>query len=99
MDEQEFEKKYIDLKILKSIQEYLKSETDSSTAIYPIRVPEELLYQKLRSHGAEDADFVIHQIFKLGLTLWSEQLFSSTFGNEGSLREFIKLVKNRNKKP
>lgn len=98
MDEREFQKKYSDLRILKGIQEYLKSETDTGTAVYPIRIPQELLYQLLRSHGAEDADQVIHQIFKIGLSVWSEHLFSTTFGNERSLKEFIELVRERNRK-
>ncbi|NCO59546.1 MAG: hypothetical protein COZ70_15245 [Deltaproteobacteria bacterium CG_4_8_14_3_um_filter_51_11] len=95
MDEQEFQKKYVDLRMLKSIQEFLKTDTDARAAVYPIKVPEDLLYQLLRSQGAEDTDNVIHHIFKLGLNVWSEQLFSSTFGNEQSLKEFIKILKAR----
>lgn len=98
MDEQEFQKKYADLRILKGVQEYLKSEADTSSAVYPIRIPQELLYQLLRSQGPEDADQVIHQIFKIGLSVWSEHLFSTTFGNERSLKEFIELVRERNRK-
>jgi hypothetical protein len=98
MDEQEFQKKYVELRMLKSIQEFLKSDSDTRAAVYPIKVPEDLLYQLLRSQGAEDTDFVIHQIFKLGLNTWSEQLFSSTFGNEQSLKEFLKILKGRTRK-
>ncbi len=98
MDEKEFQKKYIDLRILKGVQEYLKSDGEAGTAIYPIRVPEEMLYQLLRAQGAEDADRAIHQIFKIGLAIWSEQLFNSPFGNERALKELIKIVKERSKK-
>ncbi len=97
MDEQEFQKKYVDLRMLKSIQEFLKADTDARAAVYPIKVPEDLLYQLLRSQGAEDTDYVIHQIFKLGLNIWSEQLFSSTFGNEQSLKDFIRILKEKSK--
>jgi len=98
MDEEEYKGKYINLRILKSIQEYLKKKgTTSSTAIYPIKVPDELLYQILRQEGAENADRLIHDIFELGLTLWSEQLYDDVFGSEQNLEEFIELVKKRNR--
>ncbi len=97
MDETEFQKKYINLRILKSVQEYLKLDNTSSTAIYPIRVPDDLLYQLLRSQGAENADKTIHSIFKIGLTLWSEKLYNEAFGSQESLESFIELVKQRMK--
>ena len=99
MDEAEYKGKYINLRILKSIQEYLKKNgTTSSTAVYPIKVPDELLYQVLKLEGPENADKLIHEIFELGLTLWSEQLYDDVFGSEQNLEEFIELVKKRNKK-
>jgi hypothetical protein len=98
MDEDEYKSKYMNLKILKSIQEYLKVGVEPSTAVYPIKVPEELLYQVLKSKGPEAADELIHHIFKLGLTLWSDELFNSMFGSPENLEDFIKLVKERNKK-
>jgi len=99
MDETEYKGKYINLRILKSIQEYLKKNgTTSSTAVYPIKVPDELLYQVLKLEGPENADKLIHDIFELGLTLWSEQLYDDVFGSEQNLEEFIELVKKRNKK-
>lgn len=99
MDEAEYKGKYINLRILKSIQEYLKKNgSTSSTAVYPIKVPDELLYQVLKLEGPENADKLIHDIFELGLTLWSEQLYDDVFGSEQNLEEFIELVKKRNKK-
>jgi hypothetical protein len=98
MDEEEYKGKYINLRILKSIQEYLKKNgTSSATAVYPIRVPDELLYQVLKLEGAENADKLIHDIFELGLTLWSEQLYDDVFGSERNLEEFIEIVKKRNR--
>jgi len=97
MDEEEYNKKYVNLRILKSIQQYLKSKGDSQIALYPIRVPDDLLYQAARLQGAESADKLIHKIFRMGLTLWSEKLYNDVFGSEESLEEFIELVKERNK--
>jgi len=97
MDEEEYNSKYINLRILKSIQEYLKSKNDASTALYPIQVPDELLYQAVKLEGPEKGDQIIHHIFNLGLTLWSEKLYSDVFGSQENLEEFIKLVKKRNR--
>jgi len=97
MDEEEFNRKYVNLRILKSIQDYLKTDGTSRTAVYPIKVPEDLLYQVLKLQGAENADGLIHHIFKLGLSLWSEKSYSDVFGSEQSLETFIELVKKRNK--
>jgi len=98
MDEEEFERKYVNLRILKSIQEYQKEDNPSSTAVYPIRVPEDFLYQALRQQGADKTDKLIHHIFKLGLTFWNDKLFDDVFGSEEILKEFIELVKERNRK-
>lgn len=98
MDEEEYEKKYQNLRILKSIQDYLKSEGDSSTSVYPIKVPDDLLLQVLKSHGPKVVDDLIHQIFKLGLTLWSEKLYADVFGSTDALNSFIEVVKKRSKK-
>ena len=96
MDEEEYNTKYINLRILKSIQEYLKSEDNSPTSVFPINVPEDLLLQILKFNGPESSDRLIHHIFKLGLTLWSEKLFAETFGSRRTLEEFIVLLKKRN---
>jgi hypothetical protein len=96
MDEEEYNKKYVNLRILKSIQEYLKADNPSSTAVYPIRLPDDLLVQELKSQGAKSADDLIHHIFKLGLSLWSEKLFNDMFGSPQNLEEFVELVKKRN---
>ena len=97
MDEEEYSRKFVNLRILKGIRDYLKSENDSPTAVYPIRVPNELLYQVLRLQGSKSSDELIHHIFKLGLTLWSENIYKNVFGSEQSLEEFIELVKKRNR--
>ena len=97
MDEQEYNKKYARLRILKSIQEYLKSEGTTPTAVYPINVPDDLLYQVLKLEGADSADKLIHKIFKMGLTLWSEKFYNDSFGSRENLEEFIELVKKRSR--
>jgi hypothetical protein len=97
MDEMEYNKKYANLRILKSVQEYLKSDAEASTSIYPIKVPDELLLQSLKLQGAQNADELINYIFKLGLTIWSEKLYQDEFGTTSALSSFIDKVKNRNK--
>lgn len=97
MDEEEYNKKYANLRILKSIQEYLNIDSSSPTAIYPIRVPDDFLYQVLKSQGPDNADKLIHHIFTLGLSLWSEKFYNEAFGSSRSLEEFIELVKIRNR--
>jgi hypothetical protein len=98
MDEAEFNKKFSNLRILKSIQEYLKSESDAQASVYPIKVPDELLLQSLKIQGAENADELINYVFKLGLTIWSEKLYQDEFGTTSALSSFIEVVKRRNKK-
>ena len=95
MDEEEFKTKYVHLRILKSIQQYLKANTEESAAVYPMRVPDDLLYQLVKLHGADQADRIIHQIFQLGLTAWSEKLYNEVFGSQRSLETFIDLLKKR----
>ncbi|MDB9823481.1 hypothetical protein OAC89_07270 [Deltaproteobacteria bacterium] len=96
MDETDYEKKYQNLRILKSIQDYLKSESDS-TSVYPIKVPDDLLLQVLKHQGPKAADDLINQIFKVGLTIWSEKLYSDSFGSTDALNSFIEVVKKRSK--
>ena len=97
MDEEEYTNKYLNLMILKSIQEYLKSDDNNHTAVYPIRIPDELLYQTLKLKGAKSADSLIHHIFKLGLSIWSEKVYNTVFGSQQSLEEFVEIVKKQNK--
>ncbi len=97
MDEEEYKRRYINLRILKSIQEYLKENSTAPTAVFPIRVPNDLLYQVLKLRGPESVDKLIHHVFMLGLTLWSDELFNDVFGSQQSLEEFIELVKKRSK--
>jgi hypothetical protein len=96
MDEEEYNWKYMNLRVLKSVQDFIKKENTSTTAVYPINVPDDLLYQVLKLEGPDNADQLIGHIFKLGLTFWSEKLFNDVFGSERSLEEFIALVKERN---
>jgi len=96
MDDEEFRKKYYHLRILKSIQEYLKADTNAAAAVYPVRVPEELLYQLAKREGPEKADEVIHRIFKAGLTAWSEKMYQEVFGSQENLETFIELLKKKN---
>lgn len=95
MDEKEYNKKYTHLRILKSVQDYLKSDSESSTSVYPIKVPDDLLLQALKLDGPEGADRLIRHIFKLGLTLWNEKLYDNEFGSPSELNKFIDLVKSR----
>ena len=95
MDQEEYDRKYVNLKVLKSIQEYTKTEGASSAAVYPIRVPEELLYQVLKLQGPDNADKLIHHIFRLGLDTWSDEFFNEAFGSQENLEAFIKLVQER----
>lgn len=97
MEEEEYRIKYANLRILKSIQDYLKEERegDTRTALFPIRVPDDFLCQILKLQGTESADELIHQIFRLGLTIWSEKLYQGVFGSQRNLEEFIELVKER----
>ncbi len=97
MDEDEYTSKYMNLRVLKSVQEYLKTDDNDHTTVYPMRIPDEVLYQTLKSKGAKSADNLIHHIFKLGLTIWSERLYNAVFGSQQSLEEFIELVKKRTK--
>jgi hypothetical protein len=97
MDEEEYHNKYMHLRILKSVQEYLKSDENEHSALYPIRVPDELLYQTLKSKGAKKVDSLIHYIFKLGLSIWSEKQYNAVFGSHQSLEKFIELVKKQNR--
>ena len=98
MDEEEYNLKYINLRILKSVQEYLKEDSIASTAVFPIKVPDDLLYQVLKLQGAEGADKLINHLFRVGLSLWSDKLYEDVFGSEQGLEEFVELVKQRNRK-
>jgi hypothetical protein len=97
MDEEEYNRKYVNLRVLKSIQEYLKTEGALPTAVYPINVPQDLLYQVLKIQGPDNADKLIHQIFRLGLEIWSDDFFNEAFGSQQNLEQFIKMVKKKNR--
>jgi hypothetical protein len=97
MDENDYNKKYRALRILKSIQDYSKPGYEPPTSVYPIKIPRDFLLQTLRIHGPKDSDSLIHSIFKLGLNLWSEALYQNTFGSTDSLQKFIDMVKNKEK--
>ena len=95
MDEEEYNRKYAHLRILKSIQEYMVSDKDAPSGIYPIRVPEDFLYQLMKLKGAENTDKLVHHIFRTGLSLWSDKLYNDEFGSQQNLEEFIQIVKKR----
>ena len=95
---EDYERRYVNLRILKSIQEYLKPDKGGKTALYPIKVPNDFLYQMLKLEGPEEVDKLIHHIFTLGLNQWSEELFRSEFGTLEDLEEFIERVKKKKKK-
>jgi hypothetical protein len=61
-----------------------------------VRVPEELLYQLVKTEGPENADEAIHKIFKTGLTAWSEKMYQEVFGSQENLETFIELLKKKN---
>jgi hypothetical protein len=96
MDEEEYRGKYIPLRILKSVQAYLKDEGVGHAAVYPINVPEDLLLQILEHHGSKSVDDLIHEIFRIGLRIWAENLFMEVFGSTKDLEMFVEEVKRRN---
>ena len=95
MEEQEFKKKYVNLRVLKSAQDYIRDSGETPTAVYPIRVPEDLMYQVLKLHGPEHVDKLLHEIFMHGLKVWSEAVYQAVFGSEKNLEEFIEALKDR----
>jgi hypothetical protein len=58
-------------------------------------VPNDFLIQILRHEGTDFADNLIHEIFRLGLKAWADQLYSEAFGNVNTLEAFIEEVKER----
>ncbi|MFO7987394.1 MAG: hypothetical protein R6U38_16160 [Desulfatiglandaceae bacterium] len=97
MDQEEYNKKFVNLRILKSVQEYIKTEGEGTDTVYPIKVPTDLFYQSLKLHGPDSTDKLIHHIFRIGLETWSEEFFNNAFGSQENLERFIELVKERNK--
>ena len=97
MDDKEFRKKYVNLRVLKSSRDFLGKKTGDSKSVYPVNVPEDMMYQLLSSDGPEGLDKTMNRIFKLGLSLWSEELYKDVFGDERSLEEFIELLRMKNK--
>ncbi len=95
MEEEEYRKKHTNLMILKSVQDYLKTDTTSSGSVFPVKIPDELFLQVLRLDGPEVLDRTVHYIFKLGLALWNERLFDKEFGSPAALNEFIDIMKSR----
>ena len=59
---------------------------------------EDLLYQVLKIQGPDNADKLIHHIFRLGLDIWSDEFFNEAFGSQQNLERFIDMVKKRNKR-
>ncbi len=96
MDEKEYRKRYIKLRLLKSIQDHLKNDSEESM-LYPVKVPNDMLFQLLRSKGPDSVDKLMQGIFRRGLSQWCEDLYKNEFRTEKNLEAFIKLVKERNK--
>jgi hypothetical protein len=94
MDDKEYQLKYASLRILKSIQEYLKTDDSDAEpiALYPIRVPRDLLSHIMRLHSAEELDQLMHSIFSRGIENWAEALYLSVFGTTKALENFIKRI-------
>jgi hypothetical protein len=92
-DEKEYSLKYAGMRILKSIQEYLKIEDPGEAALYPIKVPSELLYQITNLQSPEESDRVVHAIFRLGLKVWADKFFEEVFGSAKELEGFIEVMK------
>jgi hypothetical protein len=93
MNEQEFILKYKCLGILKSTQEYLKTDEPEPPVLYPIRLPGELLSHIMTLHTAEELDQLIHSLFRRGLGQWAEELYQTVFGTPRKLERFIERVK------
>jgi hypothetical protein len=97
MEREAFEHKYQVLYLLKSIQEYLKSDNGHESAVFPLKVPRGLLANITGTKGPENADKLLQSIFELGLKVWSEQMYLQTFGSARNLEDFVEKVKNRNR--
>lgn len=95
MEEETYERKYFILRVLKGIQEYLKSPNGGETALYPIRFPNDFLIQILKQEGTAFADDLVHEIFQVGLKVWAERLYMEEFGSPLALESFIDEVKER----
>jgi hypothetical protein len=95
---QEHHLKYVSMRILKSIQEYLKAEDPGAADVYPIKVPSELLYHIAKIQGTEQVDRLVHSIFRHGLRLWADKLFEEVFGSTKELEGFIDLIINEGPK-
>jgi hypothetical protein len=79
METEDCGRKYVALKILKSIQEYLTSDNHETDAVYPIQVPRDLLIQIVKYHGSRIADELINEMFQVGLKVWAEQFYLDVF--------------------
>jgi hypothetical protein len=49
----------------------------------------------LKLQGPKDLDTLIHSIFRIGLSVWSEKLYRQVFGSEKSLEEFVEEMKKK----
>jgi hypothetical protein len=93
MKEEDWYRKYSALKILKSIQEYLKSGNHNNHAVYPINVPNELLAEVLKHQGPEWTDELINDVFRIGLKTWAEEFYLEVFERPENLERFVGEVK------
>ena len=98
MDQEEYDMKYVPPRILKSVQGYLKDGDSVHTAVYPVNIPDDMLLRVLQHHGSKPLDDLIHEIFRVGLRIWAENLFVDVFGSIRHLETFIEEMKHRNLK-
>jgi len=53
----------------------------------------ELLYHIAELRSTEEADRVVHTLFRLGLKLWADKFFEEVFGSAKELEGFIGIMK------
>jgi hypothetical protein len=92
LETEDYGRKHFALRILKSIQEYLKSGNHGNSAVYPINVPNDLLVLVLKHHGTEFADELINEIFRIGVKAWAEEFYLEVFEGPENLESFVEEV-------
>ena len=93
MKTEDYGRKYVALRILKSIQEYLKFGNHKADAIYPIHVPNDFLVQIVKHHGSQFADELINEVFQIGLKVWAERFYLEVFEGPENLEAFVEEVR------
>jgi hypothetical protein len=98
METEDYSRKYAALRILKSIQEYLKGGNHKTNAIYPIYVPNDFLVQLVKNHGSQFADELINEVFQIGLKVWAEQFYLEVFEGPENLEAFVEEVRKERRR-